>query len=314
MNELQYKLIKSSEPYLVHYNHNHDKLGRFARSVFGVSFADTVKNGFDIRREKKRRKAEAKATAKNPITKEEIADLEEFERYDGEPSIIKQDLETWNRDAIRDSAFNVNGDPYLHAKREGIQLDMDKVKAEYEKRAAPIRKDLVAPFEISDYKKKPNTKNIDNVKIEDYWSSKTGEIEYRMTGNSKTKKWKEEVRSDKGVHLIETHPTTIEYDDIAHPNGALGISRDRVKALDAFANSKESTKAIYEGRDLVSSTREDTKSQDWSPMHITYGFDSKGKPTIKNATYFNGKLGWDDSDMVDVDFDEKRKPGNPWHT
>lgn len=50
MNELQKKWIEDSQSYLVHYNHNHDKLGRFARALGGVSSAAGRKMGslFDI--------------------------------------------------------------------------------------------------------------------------------------------------------------------------------------------------------------------------------------------------------------------------
>lgn len=399
MNELQYKLIKSSEPYLAHYNHNHDKLGRFARSN-GISsviksslrkspsdlifsgllkatsksdakkragqYAESVaKNEGEMKAllndkeyqdlhkqwldaEHKRDKAkfdEIKKKIKNrsdavlesernknkPFSKEELEELEEMERLEKAEmtpkesvSIIKQDLERWNRDAIRDSSFNVQGDPYLYAKREGIPLDMAKVKTMYEKSVSlskAERKDLVAPFEISTFEKKNNAKNMENAKISDYWESRTLDANYKMEGDSKTRVWKEEKTSTKsGVHLIETHPTTYTYVDIAHPDGGLGISKSRVKALDTFAGSKEVSNALREGRKIgpinasndqwpttYTKTNKKQSENDWSPASIKFGFSDKGKPVIISADYYHKNVE-QDSHILTVYFDEKHKP------
>lgn len=53
MNEISKKYIRDSEPYLVHYNHNHDKLGRFARSIVSVTPLERIADKISERKAQK---------------------------------------------------------------------------------------------------------------------------------------------------------------------------------------------------------------------------------------------------------------------
>lgn len=353
MNELQYKLIKSSEPYLVHYNHNHSKVnGQFISGPGGprvekrlekiakideelndarnkkklakyARFNDKVAKA-NRKAEKARQKLEKgkkisdrdlrkltkynklktrqiKLQAKETELKSHLADLESKKaklEKKNEKDIEKgwkKDLEELEEMERADKAMEKHGS-------SNLEWDLSPEEAKH----------VITDNEFSTFEKNPKTKSVTNVHVDSGTDLTTGHRDLSVTGESTSWVWKEEKKSQNGVHLIETKPTSIYLDNVEHESGA-GIDKRKLKTLDSFAKSKDSKKAVYDGRDLVASTRKDTKKQDWSPIHITYGFDNKGNPRIKNATYVNKEFRGD-SDMVDVDFDEKRKPRNPWYT
>lgn len=295
MNDIYKAVIRTKTSYLVHYNHNHDKLGRFAKSNGASSSPAVEKYKKDQERYKKEnddawqyRKSNNKlfrkkmSMAQNKLAK---AYLKLKESQDKK---------------ARDYADYVSG--------VNLEKTTDNKKVSDEE-----SKNIVLDKDISKFIKDSTFKSIKgDIYVDHGQDLKSGKVDYNVVGESTSKVWKEEVRSKDGVHIIQTHPTTIDLGDVAHSSWT-GIDKNKVKKLDSFVRSKQSNKSIYEGRDLVASGRPETSKGDWSPMDVSYGFDKNGNPVAKSATYIYKSFGGD-ADMVTVEFDEKGKPGNPWYT
>lgn len=244
MDDIYKAVIKNKMHYLKHYNHNHDKLGRFAKNIGNKM--STIQN------------KTAKAYSKLKESQDKKA---------------------------RDYADYVSG--------VNLEKTTDNKKVSDEE-----SKNIVLDKDISKFIKDSTFKSIKgNIHVDHGQDLKSDGVDYHIVGESTNKVWKEEVRSKDGVHIIQTHPTTIDFGDVTHSSGT-GIDKNKIKILDSFARSKQSNKSIYEGRELVAICRPDTNESDWSPMNISYRFDENGNPFAKSVTYIY-KFG--DEDKITID-------------
>ena len=275
MNKIYKAVIKTKTHYLVHYNHNHDKLGRFAKSN-GSSGSSGMKE-------------------LDPNSKEGKAFIREVNR-----AVAKDKI----RKAYRSLKFGGPSDLLYGSILKNDQKKKDnQAKAEL---SEDEKKNVVLDNDISKFSKNHQLKSIKgDVFVDHGYSYLDQKHDYNVVGESSSKVWKEEVKTKGGVHIIETHPTRIDFGDVAHSSG-VGIDKNKVKALDQFARSKENNKAIYAGRDFVAKDMESRTTklgkgdknykQDVSPVYISYGFNDKGEPVIKNATFVDKKHRFDYED------------------
>lgn len=122
--------------------------------------------------------------------------------------------------------------------------------------------------------------------IHDYW----------LNGKSSTRKSKQEVRSENGIHLIKERPTTMSFSDVGHDSGA-GLDKTKIKLLDSFAKSKTVTDSINAGRKFAANKNIDVY-KDWSddpiskPLSKGYNSDNLARdlsPDHISFTIKNGK-------------------------
>lgn len=316
MDEIYKAVIRTKTSYLVHYNHNHDKLGRFAKGN-GVSSSQSV--------EKYKKDQETYKQERDEAWKDRKTNPDGFKEKMGKAQAklgeaYKKLKESQDRKAkeYADYVSGIDHDEFvasLEKFRDEGKKYQDEELRELAKIAGDIAKDeknFIPDKDISKFTKNHQLKSFKGeVGVDHGYDFRTGKEDYNVVGNSSTRTWKEEVKSKNGVHIIQSHPTTIDFGDVGSSGGG-GLNRKKLKTLDTFARSKESNKAIYAGRDLVASTMKGTNKQDWSPMDISFGFVDD-TPVIKNATYFNKKGGFDE-DFITVEFDKNRKPHSPWHT
>lgn len=168
------------------------------------------------------------------------------------------------------------------------------------------KKNVILDNDISHFMKNHNLKSVKgDVYVDHGYSFRDETHDYNVVGESSTKVWKEEVRSKGGVHIIQTHPTTLDFGDITHKSG-VGIDKNKLKQLDAFAKSKTGNKMLDAGRKEAAEKMLDTYknwsegstkkipdnynsinfSRDLSPKYISYGYDRKtGEPTVSSVEF-----------------------------
>lgn len=308
MNDIYKAVIRTKTSYLVHYNHNHDKLGRFAKSNgSGVSKRNIpfVSNYIHEIKDLKEKGVVGKYVS-------EMKDLKEKGIVGKYKSDVKKIIYGPEKSSETKKTSGIDHDELITSLEkindEGKKYP-DKDLQEQAKIAGDIAKDeknFIPDKDISKFTKNHQLKSFKGkVGIDHGYDFRTDKEDYNVVGYSSTRTWKEEVKSKGGVHIVQSHPTTIDFGDVGSDGGG-GLDRKKLKTLDSFSRSKETNKAIYEGRDVVASTRSKTNKQDWSPRYISYGFKD-GKPVIKNVEYYY-KYADDFEDYVIVDFYENRKP------
>lgn len=279
MDKIYKAVIRTKASYLVHYNHNHDKLGRFAKS-----------NGVN-----------SSMRQLDPNTKEGKAFIKEGKRAIAKAKLgeaYKKLKNTSPSDLFYDTVNKID-----KKKRD------DKVKAEL---TETDKKNIILDNDIPKFTKNHQLKSVKgDVYVDHGYDMLEDRNDYNVVGESSSKVWKEEVRSKNGVHIIQTHPTTIDFGDVASDK-APGIDRNKLKKLDSFAKTKKNNQAIYAGRDLVANppvfvdgVKQKTKPiGKYTPKDIVYGFGEKGEPKVKRAYYINERT----KDVYVVEFDDNSNP------
>lgn len=291
MNELHYKLIKSSEPYLVHYNHNHSKVnGQFISGPGGPRV--------EKRLEKIAKIDEELNDARN---KKKLAKYARFNdkvaKANRKAEKARQKLEKGKKISDRDlrklTKYNKLKTRQIKLQAKETELkshlaDLESKKAKLEKKnekdiEKAWKKDLEELEEMERADKAMEKHGSSNLE----WDLSPEEAKHVITDNEfstfeknpKTKGIKDvfigtgtDLRTGKrDINLEGTSTTKVWKKEIQSKNGVhliqenptsvfydgvghesgAGIDNRKVKAIDSFATSKEGNQALYDGRDFA---------------------------------------------------------------
>ena len=171
--------------YLVHYNHNHDKLGRFARSV-KIRKEFSKKHPLDIKENRNERKEYSKSGIKRGLFKDTIREGSSVYRYsstsketiDGRrkyASLTKTDRKVYKKDALNNVLSNKGNEVYLYQLQttkklkvaKGEKVTKDLIKRYGDKEVRQAYKDISKVNLRTNYHKLQ--KELRDPKNENHW-------------------------------------------------------------------------------------------------------------------------------------------------
>lgn len=316
MNDIYKAVIRTKTSYLVHFNKKHypagsSKGGQFAPSDGGGSVSTRTFSDLDYNLQENFLK---KNFGDRKVNKWREANGMIATGYGSDRDIKKAEKFKDKIEKKADQKFQEQ-----HKQDRGI--DGDSAKSD---------KDIIPYEQVSGFLKNQKLSAIrGKISIDHGTDLKTGKEDFNVVGQSTSKVWKEEVKTKNGVHIIQTHPTYIDFGDVAHDSGK-GIDRNKLKTLDSFSVSKDSNKAVYSGKDFIVDKKWDSMEYDavasgggkkdlgskksnarnFNPSYISYGFDKNGKPKVKSIEYkpTYSTYGFDSTSEITVLFDDKGKP------
>lgn len=259
MDKHQKNWIDSVSSYLVHYNHNHDKLGRFAKSN-GVNSSmrqldPNTKEGKDFIKEGKR--AIAKAKLGEAYKKLKESQEQKTKEYADYVSGIDHNELVTSLEKIRDEDL-----------QEQAKI-ADKIAKE-EKDIIPVKfksiDDIVGTAKLSKDQHKCSVFDGD-VTVYGWTDNHSDGASIDVSGKSSTKRYRIEKKSKDGVHLIDSYKTEIGFDNVGTVDQKY-IDRKKLKELNDYSMSKESRKALDAGKKLVSTNKLDMYKS-WSSDPIS---------------------------------------------
>lgn len=270
MNNIYKAVIRTKTSYLVHYNHNHDKLGRFAKSN-GASSSPAIEKYKKDQETYKQERDEAWNDRKtNPDGfREKMAKAQNKlgEAY-------KKLKESQDRKA-KEYADYVSGIDRDEGKRSPDEDLREEAKiagniAKEEKDIIPVKfksiDSIVGEAKLSKDQHKCSAFDGD-VTIYGWTGNSMVGPSIDVSGKSATKRYRIEKKSKDGVHLMESYKTGITFDDVGNEN-ATAIDRKKLKELNDYSTSKESRKSLDAGKKLVSTDKLDMYKS-WSSDPIS---------------------------------------------
>lgn len=259
MNDIYKAVIRSKTSYLVHYNPNHDKLGRFAKS------SGSADGNYESGKKKKRMSLSDRFY--DTVLK---IDAKRYEKKN--PSRIH----TKESDRLN-AKFEKVTDDYFHNKIDKEEYDRKTSeltsKIEDSLKNQPLSKDVI-PVDIKQtteiFGKAKITKDQHKCSAFDgdataYKWENDSSID--VEGKSSTKTYKIETKSKNGVHLINSYKTDISFSDVGTSDGK-AIDKHKLKELNDYSMSRESRKALDAGKKMASTQYLDTY-KDWSSDPIS---------------------------------------------
>lgn len=240
MNNIYKAVIRTKTSYLVHYNPNHDKLGRFAKS--NSRNIPVVSKYISEMKDLKEKGVLGKY-------KSEMKDLKEKGVWGKYKSDVKEIITGPKKDESHNNSL-VNDHQKDNVNKNIIPVDIKQTTEIFGK--AKITKDQhkCSAFEgdATAYKWE-NDSSID------------------VQGKSSTKTYKIETKSKDGVHLINSYKTDISFSDVGTSDGK-AIDKHKLKELNDYSMSRESRKALDAGKKMASTQYLDTY-KDWSSDPIS---------------------------------------------
>lgn len=246
MNNIYKAVIRTKTSYLVHYNHNHDKLGRFAKSngASGVGKRNIpfVSNYIHEIKDLKEKGVVGKYVS-------EMKDLKEKGIVGKYKSDVKKIIYGPEKSSEAKKAGNI---------------------AKEEKDIIPVKfksiDNIVGEAKLSKDQHKCSAFDGD-VTIYGWTGNSMVGSSIDVSGKSATKRYRIEKKSKDGVHLMESYKTGITFDDVGNEN-ATAIDRKKLKELNDYSTSKESRKSLDAGKKLVSTDKLDMYKS-WSSDPIS---------------------------------------------
>lgn len=280
MNVIYKAVIRTKTSYLVHYNPNHDKLGRFAKSngASGVGKRNIpfVSNYIHEIKDLKEKGVVGKYVS-------EMKDLKEKGIVGKYKSDVKKIIYGPEKSSEAKKTSGIDHDELITSlekiRDEGKKYP-DKDLQEQAKIAGDIAKEekdiipvkfksidsLVGEAKLSKDQHKCSAFDGD-VTVYGWNGNSTVGSSIDVSGKSATKRYRIEKKSKDGVHLMESYKTGITFDDVGNEN-ATAIDRKKLKELNDYSTSKESRKSLDAGKKLVSTDKLDMYKS-WSSDPIS---------------------------------------------
>ena len=311
MNETQRKIIKKRTSYLMHYNHNHDKLGRFASSNYGKGFqnekkliGEQEKWYYDINKETITSDRDyAYKKADKYIKKSQNAkDMKKALKYDAKATKIRTKADTLYNKELSSIKSDLDD-----AKKEA-KLALIDIKESYAedriKRTIPLeaKKPLYTDQLSGDSTYKITSKEHKCTSLFGDAIAEQFGSEILVTGQSSTKNFKILERSKNGVNLVKTYPTKFYFNDVSSSEYPNSIDKKLLKSYNKTALSQNTRNAILDGRKYLSEKYDKSIAPGATSVHFNH--DGKGK-TYMDFAYYTDTSG---NDEIEVRFDKDRKP------
>lgn len=279
MNNIYKAVIRTKTSYLVHYNHNHDKLGRFAKSngsSVGKRNIPFVSNYIHEIKDLKEKGVVGKYVSEMKDLKEKgivgkyKSDVKKIIYGPEKPSETKK-TSGIDHDELITSLEKIHdeGKKYPDKDLQEQAKIAGKIVKE-EKDIIPVKfksiDDIVGTAKLSKDQHKCSAFDGD-VTVYGWTDNHSDGASIDVSGKSSTKTYKIETKSKNGVHLINSYKTDISFSDVGTSDGK-AIDKHKLKELNDYSMSRESRKALDAGKKMASTQYLDTY-KDWSSDPIS---------------------------------------------